>query len=366
MFENKTVPNITTEMLRNIDDSYEKTVGNPTADIVTSFAIESKNLWLELANLFNKLDVDLLVGDELTKYVLQRKAIIRKISNKAKANLTITGNGNIVIGDLFSTSSDIQFKSLESITVVGTVIVKVEALIGGINGNVGANSITQFPVTLAGIITCNNPLSSYDGFEEETDDSIRARYYEALQVAPTSGNKYHYLKWAKEKTGVGDAKVIPLWNGDKTVKLIIIDSNKQVASTDVVASVQNYIDPKGIYDSITSKWSTWGTGSGQAPIGAYCTVVSATSKLINIDLVDIQEETNYTLVDITNSLKINIATYLKEVAFKQDYVSYAKIGNVILNTIGVADYTTLTINGGNINIPILNEEVAILGVVNVV
>ena len=120
-------------------------------------------------------------------------------------------------------------------------------------------------------------------------------------------------------------------------------------------SVQDYIDP-----------NISGTGEGEAPIGAYATVVSATSKLINIDLVDIQEATNYTLAEITESLKINITNYLKEIAFKQDYVSYAKIGNVILNTEGVEDYSNLKINSGIENIAILNEEVAVVGVVNVI
>jgi len=360
MYEDKTVANINTDMLGVIDDAYEKTAGNPMADIIESFAVQSGDLWSGLQFLFNKLDVDLLTGDDLTKYVLQRKAIIRKPSNNAVAVLDVTGTGSIKTGDLFSTSSNIQFESLEDVSVVGSGTVNVEAVLTGIIGNVGSNSITQFPVTLAGIVTCNNSLASYDGFEEESDDDVRTRYYEALQIAPTSGNIYHYSLWAKECDGVGDATVLPLWNGDNTVKVIIIDSNKQVASQTVIDFVQNYIDPKGIYNSVSNTWSTWGTGAGQAPIGAYCTIVTATSKPISIS-VNVMEAPNYTLAMIMTNIGISITAYLQEIAFKQSYVSYAKISSLVLGSEGVLDFTTLTMNGGIVNVAIGDAEVAMLG-----
>ncbi|MBZ9633199.1 baseplate J/gp47 family protein [Clostridium sp. FP1] len=354
MYEAKTVDNINQEMLSNISDEYEKTEGNATADIIKSFAMESNNIWLGLQTLFNKLDVDKLVGDDLTQYCTQRKGIDRKIATFSKAILTITGNGNIAIGDLFATVNGIQFKSLQNLTIIDVGTISVEALIAGSSGNVGSGSITQFPVTIAGIISCNNVNSSFDGFAEETDKLLRERYYEALRIPATSGNKFHYILWARKIVGVGDAKVIPLWNGANTVKVIIIDSNKQVASTDIIKKVQDYIDP-----------NTTGIGEGEAPIGAYCTVVSATSKLINIE-VDIQEVQNYTLENIKNNIKLNIISYLQEIAFKQDYVSYAKISSIILATEGVQDFTNLKVNTGIANISIGTEEVGIVGGVTII
>ncbi|MBU3146891.1 baseplate J/gp47 family protein [Clostridium sp. CF012] len=355
MYENMTAENILIELLANVSNDYEKSLGYPTADILKSFSIEENKLYKILQSMIDKLDVDLLTGDYLTKYVLQRKGIIRKIATKSPGILNVIGSGEVKIGDLFSTSNGIQFISIEDKTITTSLDIKIEAVIAGASGNVGSNSIVQMPVTLAGIVSCNNIGSTHDGYNAESDDSLRQRYYDALQLPTASGNRYDYMTWAKEVTGVGDAKIISLWSGANTVKVVIIDSDKQPASADLIKKVQDYIDP-----------NSNGKGEGQAPIGAYTTVISATSKAINIDLVDIQEATNYTLADITISLKTDITNYLKEVAFKQDYVSYAKIGNVILNTEGVADYTTLTINGGNVNINILNEEVATLGVVNVV
>ncbi|MBW9170786.1 baseplate J/gp47 family protein [Clostridium estertheticum] len=360
MYEDKTIANIKTEMMDDIDDSYEKTEGNPTADIIESFAIQSGSLWSALQYLYNKVDIDLLVGNDLTKYVLQRKAIVRKVANRALAILTITGNGNIKVGDLFSTKSNIQFVSLEDVTIVNSATINVQAVLAGIIGNVGANSIIQFPVTIAGILSCNNPLASYDGFEEEDDDTVRERYYQALQVAPTSGNIFHYELWAKACKGVGDCRVLPLWNGDNTVKVIIIDSNKQVASQTIIDSVQNDIDPKGIYDSVSNTWSTWGTGTGEAPVGAYCTVVTATDKPINIS-VNVVESLSFSLDTIMTNISTSISNYLASIAFKENYISYAKVSAMVLDTVGVLDFTDLKVNGGTVNITVGNEEVAMVG-----
>lgn len=68
--------------------------------------------------------------------------------------------------------------------------------------------------------------------DQETDDELRARYYIKIQTPATSGNAYHYRLWSKEVSGVGDAKVYPLWNGNGTVKVLIIDSNKTGAEPD--------------------------------------------------------------------------------------------------------------------------------------
>lgn len=362
MYEDKTVEILHEELLSNISNSYAKNVGYPTYDITRSFSIQENKLYKALSLMIEKLDVDKLQGDELTKYVWQRKGIERKLATKAKGFVTVTGNGQVQFGDLFSTPTGIRFRAIENKTVVNTSDIKIEALEAGSLGVVGANSIIEIPVTIQGIISVSNNSATYDGYDEESDESLRERYYEALQIPATSGNKFHYIKWAKEVVGVGDCKVISLWNGNNTVKVVIIDSDKQPANTDLINRVQEYIDPKGIYNEQTKSWSTWGAGFGEAPIGAYCTVVSAISKPININ-VDVEEITNYKLEGVKANIEKNIIKYFKEIAFKQDFVSYAKIGAIILSTEGVKDYQTLTVNGGTSNITIANEEVATLGTV---
>ncbi|KZL93563.1 baseplate J/gp47 family protein [Clostridium magnum] len=348
MFEDKTVENINKEMLDSIDDSYEKSVGNPTADIVKSFAIEEASIYAALKLIFDKINVDNLTGDELERYTKQRKGITRKPGNASIGVLTVNGTGTININDLFETASGVQFISLETKNITGTGSINIRAVTIGFSSNVPANTITQMPVTLAGITSVTNTAATYDGYDAETDDSLRQRYYEALRKPPTSANKYHYLAWAKEVTGVGGAIIFPTWNGDNTVKAVIVDDNKLPANSDLVSRTQAHIDP--LNESNIPK----GDGSGEAPIGAYCTVESATAKNIVIKVKVTKANANYTDDEIIANITNNVLLYFKGIALDEDnnYVSYAKIGNLIITSDGIADYdnSTFTINDSNTNI----------------
>lgn len=120
----------------------------------------------------------------------------------------------------------------------------VTAIIAGVSGNVGAGSITMIPKTMQGITACTNLEPARGGYAAESDSALREHYYEALRTPATSGNIYHYKQWAKAVSGVGDAKVYPLWAGDNTVQVVIINDNMQPADDTLVKNVQDYIDPE--------------------------------------------------------------------------------------------------------------------------
>lgn len=63
---------------------------------------------------------------------------------------------------------------------MGTILAECTQ-VGNI-GMVGANSITEFPITITGFTEVNNSNPSFDGFEEETDESLKQRYYESLKI----------------------------------------------------------------------------------------------------------------------------------------------------------------------------------------
>ena len=352
MFD-KTVNEIHNEMLQKIDKSYQKSVGFPTFDITRAFAIALQPVYSLIEAVAKKLNVRNLTGEELTEYVRQRKNIIRKEATKAKGVLTVYGNGTVNKGDLFETEFGTQFIAVETVVIATSGNVAIEAVVAGKSGNVGAGSIVGIPKTLQGINSCSNENETVDGYEEEADDALLERYLEAVRKPPTSGNKYHYEQWAKEVNGVGDAKVFPLWNGDNTVKIVIINDDKQPANDALIAKVQEHIDPNQA-----------GKGEGEAPIGAYCAVVSATSKTIAIS-VKIKLLPGYGLDNAKININAAITDYFKEIAFKQNYVSYGKIANAINDSEGVEDYSDLKVNNGTANIPVEDTEVAISGVITI-
>lgn len=340
------------DMLSNIKNTVDKTQNSLVHDALSPASMEFALMYLNLEEVANKLDVENLSGEELERFIYQRTGIERKQATRSTTIVVITGQEGAKIskGELVGADT-VNFVSVEDkvIDSTGQMTVLVECELPGTIGNVPAGAIKYFPVSIAGLVSVTNLEAITNGYDAESDESLLERYYERIRTPATSGNIYHYRNWAKEVIGVGDARVIPLWAGDNTVKVIIIDSNKQPASEDLVAKVQEYIDP-----------GSKGLGEGEAPIGAFCTVVSATSKNINIS-VTITKDENYTIEQIKSSIEENITEYLKEIAFKKNLVSYARIGSIILDIGGVLDYTGLKVNEGIENIAINNEEVAVLG-----
>jgi hypothetical protein len=55
---------------------------------------------------------------------------------------------------------------------------------------------------------------------------------------------------------------------------------------------------------------------------------------------------------------------MQSISLKQDNdVRYARVGTVILDTPGVADYSNLTMNGGIANVTVGPQQAAVLGTV---
>lgn len=230
---------------------------------------------------------------------------------------------------------------------------RVTCRVDGAAGNLPAHSITQMPVTLQGIAACDNPEPTTGGYDEEDDADYYARYLLKIRTPATSGNIYHYQSWALEVSGVGAVRVFPLGHGANTVDVVLVDSTGQPAPEDLVEQVQDYIDP-----------GSTGRGEGQAPIGAQCFVEAAAKKEISISatvskLNTAEEET------ITAGIQAAVTAYLAEIVFQQDYVSFARITDRILDVEGVLDLENLTVNGGTGNVAVSERECAVLGEVSI-
>ena len=369
MYEDQTVDVIMTRLLSKVDDKYNKDAGNIIYDVLKPCAIEIYALYQIIGQLEDLVNVDNMTGDTLATYVYQRKGLSRKAGGYATTVLTVTGNATISIGDLFSTDSNVQYEATESKTISGTGQVNVKCTQVGDTGNVPAGSITEMPITIPGITNVTNETTAVGGINEEKDDKLRQRYYDALQEQATSNNIENYEKWAKEVPGVGQAKAFSQWNGDLTVKVVIVDSNKDMPTQDLIDTVQNYIDPKGIQGG-DGEWSTWGKGYGMSSLGAYCTVAPPTAKTIDV-LVSITKDSNYTDEQIQQGIEEYLQGYFESISLDENnnYVSYAKIGNLIFNVPGVADYSNLKVNNDvqNIQLAISESEcdIPVLGTVTI-
>ncbi|MCO1599818.1 baseplate J/gp47 family protein [Desulfosporosinus nitroreducens] len=337
---------ISTRMLGNIPTEVDKSEGSFFYDAIKSVAIELETKQEEISIALGRGFATTAEGEYLDRKVSEQN-ITRKPATNATGNVTITGQHGAIIKTGMKVSSASLTYTYDSedkvigVTTIETVMVKCDTL--GSIGNVPSDTIKFFPVSVAGLSAVTNNDAFTNGYDGEPDNELRERYLEKIRTPPTSGNKYHYSNWAKEVTGIGDAKVFPLWAGAGTVKVVIIDSNKQPPGSELVVDVANNIED-------------------HRPIGATVTVEAAAGKDIDIS-VSLTISSEYTQNQVEINIQTNIIAYLAEIAFVETYVSFARIGSLILGSEGVLDYTGLTVNTGTANIAIADTEVAILGII---
>lgn len=362
---NETKDEITSDLLGNLPATYQKSVGFPIRDFMRAIAIFIHEILQDIKLILSWQNVDNMRGEVLRKWCFQRRGIEWKPATNATTVLTTTGNGFTIAKDTIIGESDtgLMFATLNDVVSnTGIEDIPVYCTTAGAIGNIPVGAITKIPVTIDGLATVINNVEAIGGYDDESDESLRARYYEDLQLPIVSGNKNHYRKWALEVAGVKDVKVKSLWAGDNTVKVIILDEETLIAGEDLIKSVQNYIDPYEL-DEDGNKVG-WGEGNGEAPCGAYCTVASATPKEITIS-ANIAVKTGYDFETVKQNIENVLKDYFKEIAFSDDLlVSYTQISADILKAEGIKDHAGMLINGSNDNIKLQDTktdiEVAIL------
>ena len=334
-------------------ESYQKTIGFPTYDLLAAVSLRMEGTDTTIDEARQQLDPENLHDSALDRYIYPRSGLERKAATFAHGSLTVTGTGTVEQGTLFESGGGVQYYATETVAIEGEGTVPVTCTVDGTAGNLPAHSVTQMPVAVQGIASCDNPEPIGGGYAEESDSEYYARYLLRLRTPATSGNVYHYQQWALEVSGVGHVKVFPRAQGAYTVDVVIADNAGQPADTALVKAVQEYIDPE-----------SEGAGRGQAPIGAQCFVSAATAKQITVackvsKLVTADEES------VTAAVKAAVAEYLAGTVFVQDYVSYGQIAAAILSADGVVDFEGLTVGGGTANLAVGERECPVLGDVTI-
>jgi len=168
---------------------------------------------------------------------------------------------------------------------------------------------------LAGLVTAKFGDVISPGKNQETDERLRDRYKESLVEIAFAGNISAYrekmlsLEYKIGTSGatIGGLQVYPCtdMNGDikgGNVKIWILNSDLEVASSELVAAVQNEICP--MYNGVVT-----GFGNGFAPIGAAVHIATATSTPTLT--IEVQIEYSGTDVDrAISEIKHNIRTYV--------------------------------------------------------
>ena len=326
--------------LKTVTGSDKSTIeGTFSRDLIDANAVEFENSYAEMAMLRDAAFAETSWGEYLT-FRASEFGIDRKEAVKAKGYITVKGSSSsyIIKNSLFQTQDGVGFYTEEDATIPSgktSVTIPIIALDAGKSGNVDSGTITEIPYSIPGVYSVENENATTDGADEETDEALLSRLLFKVRQPITSGNANHYSYWAMSVDGVGNCKVLPLWNGNGTVKVIIVTSENAPASKDLIAEVAACIEE-------------------QRPIGATVTVVSP--KLLTIDIsASIYGKAN------TETVKKAITAYFKADGFNLSYVSIARIGKLLLEVDGITDYKNLRLNGVSDNVSLTNEELPVVG-----
>lgn len=207
-------------------------------------------------------------------------------------------------------------------------------------------------LTTAEIVSIITP-----GEDEEDTEAFRKRYFTESQWEHYGGNIADYEVMMSRQMGVGACKVIPVWNGGGTVKLVLVDPEFKPCSQEFIKQVQESVDPPGLE----------GDGYGKAPIDHAVTVVSADKTVINVGFT-LTYDDGQSWATVETNVKAAIEAYFDKVRRQWKdldtlIIRIAHIESAILDVPGVVDIKGTTLNSGADNVSVTAYNVPLLGTV---
>lgn len=349
-------------MLENVDPAWRTEPGDYMYDAIEPNAAEVKTLEIGLDTTLKNAFPQYAEGNYLD-LLLAERGLTRGQATPNKRTLTIDAAAGVVIplgytlsvvvlddnGNPLNYTADAQ----TTYATAGAQTVAITCETAGAIGNIPAGSEFILVPPIPGINAITDNGSTILGTDTETDEAAYDRYVFVIQNPDTGGNKYDYVRWAKEVTGVGAAKCIPKWNGNGTVKIVVVGTDFKPALQATVDDVQDYIDP-----------AATGMGDGKAPCGAATTVIAATGVAIDIS-ASVTYGDNYVPSTVRAAFEKAVDDYLASIVFTGYNVAYNKIAALLTFTDGVSNFTGLTVNGGTADVTVGSEAVAYKGTVTI-
>ncbi len=326
--------------------------GSVYMDAAKGHILRTAKFFTDLRSVDEMIALDSCYGNILEEKASERN-ISRKDATPAQYRVSFTGvESSNYLGKRFFVDSYFF------VLIQEDNLILLEAETSGVAVNYLTSGSAVIPVeNISNLTACTLGEIYTDGTDKESDDSLRSRLKEKITSDPANANKQQYVIWCEEVTGVGKARVIPLWNGNNTVKCVIISTEGTAPTTSLIEELQEYMDP-----------AVEGVGEGIAPLGAFCTVVGATEVSINISF-NVLLADGYTAAQAIAEVETAMTTYFKTLSLNNDedtlIVRYTQVSSIITNLASIDDFSSLLVNAGNSNITILITQVPVIGEVSI-
>lgn len=334
MFSNQTYENIRQRILDNISIDIDKREGSFTSNMVAPLVEELAKAYINMSDILSLGFIEDTFDTFLDKRVSEF-GVYRKEGTKAIGEIKVEGKeGATIENGTLVKANDLYFTVLNDIELPTDNILYVEANEVGYKYNLLANTEFELVEKNDKVTKLVNEVDFKNGVDIESDEDLRKRFVKVVNNPSTSGNKAHYEEWALEVDGVGRAIVYPLWNGNGTVKVMIVGNDNKSVSEDIINNCKLHIEEN-------------------MPIGCQLTVT--TPSLLNVSVkASIELKEGYDIEDIKLDFEASLNEYLKDVTSE---LVYSKVYGILANHVGVEDVSMLKLNNSNSNISISEDKI---------
>lgn len=304
-------------------------IGSDSDSFIRSAAVAAaiEGLYQHQAWIYRQIFPDTSDETELLHHAANR-GLQQKAAVAATGVVSITGTQGITLplGATFKhVASAVVLVSTVAATVdaSGTARVPVIAQTKGVAMNAlsGAVLVTSPPLGVDAMARLSTAMTG--GADIESPAALLMRLLELLRNPPAGGATYDYKRWAKEVDGVADATVLPKRRGPNTVDVVITGANG-APSDQVISNCAAYID--------TLRPVT-------AEVFVYAPLIRAVDATANIELAS-----GYTMADVQKAAQAAYSAELSTLA-PGALLKRSRLGTVLGNLAGVADYSLLTPTG---------------------
>lgn len=333
-------------ILKRMRDSLQ----NPTNKLEGGFCMDNLQAVSEELARIDAMEVqpipDRVLLDTAEGEYLDRKALdYNETRNPAAASvgtLLFTGEPDTVI----LVGTEVLFGALVFETTAaarigadGSCEVGASCQTAGTAGNVAANTVTVLRTAVGGVTSVTNPEPFGGGAAAESDDAFRRRVLEKIQRPITSGNRNHFIYWAKQVSGVGGAKCLGAEVcGPSKVRVIVLSDQYGAPDDVILDNVRAHIEE-------------------ERQIGAEVTVAAAEPKAVRVAAA-VKVTSGYNIADIRQNVQTALLEYVASVnradfntapargdQNRESSISYYRVGDLIFSVDGVADIISFTLNG---------------------
>ena len=342
MFTNQTYENIKQRILDNTNINIDKREGSFLSNMVSAISEELAKAYINMSDILSLGFIE----DNFDTFLDKRVAefgVYRKQGSKAIGEIKVEGQeGATIENGTILKANNLYFTVLNDIELPNDNTIYVEANEVGYKYNLLPNTEFELVEKNDKVTKLINEVEFANGVDVESDEDLRKRFIKVVNNPSASGNKNHYEEWALEVNGVGRAMVYPLWNGNGTVKVMIVGNDYKPVSDEIVEACELHI-------------------SENMPIGCSLTVTTPTNLNITIK-ANIELKEGYELEDVKADFEASLNEYLKDVTTE---LTYSKVYGLLVNHLGIEDISSLLVNDNNINISIAEDKIINISEINI-